>query len=89
MANTTGKKFGGRQKGTQNKDTKKLRERVDSLLDDNWDKVVNDLKELNPKERIDTYLKLLEYSLPKLSRSEQSVDQNLKGEIRIVREIKR
>ena len=89
MANTTGKKYGGRKKGTPNKDTRKLRERVDALLDDNWDEVLEDLQELSPKERVDAYLKLLEYSLPKLSRSDQKVDQLLKGEMKIIREVKR
>ncbi|MDF0706609.1 hypothetical protein [Flagellimonas okinawensis] len=70
MANTTGKKFGGRRKGTPNKKTEALRARVENLIDDNWDKIQNDLKELSGKERVDTIVKLLEYSLPKLSRTE-------------------
>jgi hypothetical protein len=72
MANTTGKKFGGRKKGTPNKDTAILRERIDALLQDEWDNILTDLKELKPKERIDVFTTLLEYSLPKLSRTENS-----------------
>lgn len=70
MANTTGKKFGGRKKGTPNKDVKQLRQKVDSLLSDQWGQILQDFQELTPKERIDTYTKLLEYSLPKLNRTE-------------------
>ncbi len=70
MANTTGKKYGGRTKGTPNKDTKQLRLRIESLLKDNWNDVLNDLDSLKPKDRIDAYLRLLEYSLPKLNRTE-------------------
>ncbi|MGO3812983.1 hypothetical protein [Mesonia sp.] len=70
MANTTGKKFGGRTKGTPNKDTKQLREKIDDLLTDQWAQILEDLKELSPKERIDTFTKLLEYSVPKLNRTE-------------------
>lgn len=70
MANTTGKKFGGRKKGTPNKDTKKLRQKVDILLSEKWEQLENDLKELKPKDRIEVYIKLLEYALPKLNRTE-------------------
>lgn len=70
MANTTGKKFGGRRKGTPNKKTEALRARVETLIDDNWEKLQDDLKELTSKERVDTIVRLLEYSLPKLSRTE-------------------
>lgn len=72
MANNTGKKFGGRKKGTPNKETKELRERISALLESEWETILRDLKTLTPKERIDTYTKLLEYSLPKLSRAENT-----------------
>ena len=75
MANTTGKKYGGRKKGTPNKETAALRERVGKLLDDNWDKIEKDLEEVTGKERLDIYTKLLEYALPKLSRVELEQDE--------------
>jgi len=68
--NNTGKKYGGRTKGTPNKDTKQLRIRINNLLEDNWHEILNDLESLKPKDRIDAYLRLLEYSLPKLHRTE-------------------
>ena len=70
MANTTGKKFGGRTKGTPNKDTKALRERIESLLDERWDGFLEDLDRLSEKERVDTIVRLMEYALPKLNRTE-------------------
>lgn len=70
MANTTGRKFGGRKKGTPNKDTATLREKINNLLEDQWETVLSDMRKLSPKERIDTYTRLMEYSLPKLSRTE-------------------
>lgn len=70
MANTTGRKYGGRKKGTPNKDTKQLREKIDQLLNDNWEQIQEDFRELKPKERLDFYIKLLDYSLPKLSKIE-------------------
>lgn len=60
----------GRPKGVGNKKTEALRARVEDLIDDNWEKLQKDLKELSSKERVDTIVKLLEYSLPKLSRTE-------------------
>jgi hypothetical protein len=82
MANTTGRKYGGRKTGTPNKDTSKLRERIELLLEDNWDKVLEDIEGLNPKERIDIYTRLLEYALPKLSRVEAKIDSDeLQGQL--------
>ncbi|MEL6305774.1 MAG: hypothetical protein AAFO07_32155 [Bacteroidota bacterium] len=70
MANTTGMKFGGRKKGTPNKNTSALRDRVESLINDNWEDVLKDIKELTGKERVDIIVRLLEYSLPKLQRTQ-------------------
>lgn len=66
MANTTGKKFGGRTKGTPNKMTNEIRERFQTLLNDNLDKMQSDLDALEPKERLKTLLELANYVLPKL-----------------------
>lgn len=70
MANNTGKKWGGRRKGTPNSDTKDLRERVRALLDDKWDKVLEDMDKLSSKDRMDSIIKLLDFALPRLSRQE-------------------
>ena len=77
MAKTTGKKYGGRKKGTPNKDTKQLREKIENLLSEQWEQILQDLRELTPKERIDTFTKLLEYSLPKLNRTELKATNKL------------
>jgi hypothetical protein len=70
MANNTGKKFGGRQKGTVNKDTKKLRLAIQDILDKGVDTFQSDLDQLEPKDRLDILLKLMDFSLPKLQRIE-------------------
>ena len=68
-----GKREGaGRPKGVGNKKTEALRAKVELLISDNWESITKDIKELEPKERIDTMIKLLEYSLPKLNRTEIS-----------------
>lgn len=66
----TGNKGGGRPTGSKNKETKVIRERITNLLDMNWKAIQEDLNELTPKERIDAYIKLLEYAVPKLQRTE-------------------
>lgn len=78
MANTTGRKFGGRKKGTPNKSMAKIRERVMTLLNNNWAQILVDLGTMSPKDRVDCYLKLLDYALPKLSRIEmrEAADDN-------------
>ncbi len=62
--------YGGRPKGASNKVTTSLRANVQKLLEDNFDQVTSDLKKLSPKERADVWLRLLEYALPKLTRTE-------------------
>jgi len=53
-----------------NKETQLLRERVRILLDDNWDEVCIEIKALKGKDHVDAILRMLEYALPKLSRTE-------------------
>jgi hypothetical protein len=56
--------------GIPNKTTQSLRERVNNLLGDNWNRLLEDIEEISPKERLDFFTKLFEYSLPKLNRTE-------------------
>jgi len=60
----------GRPKGAENKETKKLRDWIGQLLDDNMELVKADLIELSPKDRVAAISNLLEYALPKLARTE-------------------
>jgi hypothetical protein len=66
MANTTGKKHGGREKGTPNKLTKELRYLLKDLIYNELESLDEKLEELEPKERIELIIKLLPYTLPKL-----------------------
>ncbi len=43
---------------------------ISDFLHGNWEKVLEDADTLKPKERLDTYGRLLEYVLPKMSRVE-------------------
>jgi hypothetical protein len=67
---------GGRPKGAENKETKKLREAIAAITEGglvDFSTVMNEIKETNPTKFLEMYIKLLEYSLPKL----RSVDTNL------------
>ena len=69
MANNTGIKYGGRQKGTPNKATARLREAFTDLLEDNMGKVqelLDKVAEKNPQKALELLLKLSEFVLPKL-----------------------
>jgi len=63
MANTTGKKHGGREKGTPNKLTKDLRNILKDIIYNELELLNEKLDELESKERIELVIKLLPYSL--------------------------
>ncbi|MDA9333747.1 hypothetical protein N9Q52_01690 [Polaribacter sp.] len=67
MANTTGVKYGGRQKGTPNKLTKELRSVLKDILYQELEEVQERFKLLEPKERIELLIKLMPYALPKVT----------------------
>ena len=64
----------GRKPGTPNAVTGVLRERVQMLLESQFERVVLDMEHLEPKERVNAWLKLAEYVLPKLNRSEVVIE---------------
>ena len=68
MAN--GFKTGGRQKGTENKITSDIRDKFNQLLNDNLDTLDNDLKALEPKDRINAILQLSKFVIPQLKATE-------------------
>ena len=53
---------------------KDLRERVKALLESQFEQVAFDLAGLEPKEGVNVWLKLSEFVLPKLQRSETVID---------------
>ena len=75
--NNTGKKFGGRAKGTPNKITTEVKEKLQVLID----KTVDELTTANLS--ISHKLKLLElalnYTLPKLAHTYNEVEQKVKS----------
>ena len=67
MANTTGKKYGGRQKGTPNRMTKELRSVLKDVLYQELEQIQTHLDTLKPKERVELLIKLMPYILPKVT----------------------
>lgn len=68
MANTTGKKFGGRQKGTPNKvntTTAETKQLLQNVVTKQIEKLETTLNKLEPIDRVNALSKLLPYILPK------------------------
>ena len=65
--NTTGKKYGGRKKGTPNKLTKDLREVLKNVLYNEIENIEESLKSLEPKQRIELLVKLMPFIFPKIT----------------------
>jgi len=66
----------GRPRGAENKETKKLREAIAAITEggvEDFQRALNEVLEENPSKYLELYLKLLEYTMPKL----RSVDTNL------------
>ena len=81
MANTTGKKYGGRQKGTENKVTKVTRDTLQSVVSDYFNSAsfADDLEALQADERIKVYTGLLPYILPKIKQESNEYDKDVWG----------
>ena len=67
MANTTGVKYGGRQKGTPNRMTKELRSVLKDVLYQELEQIQTHLDTLKPKERVELLIKLMPFVLPKVT----------------------
>ncbi len=77
MANTTGKKWGGRRKGTPNKSTAEIREAFQLLVADKLPKLskwIDEVAKENPEKALIIIAKYSEFVLPKLQRTEISGD---------------
>ena len=65
-------RYGGRKKGTPNKTTKDLRERISIFLEDNFEEAMKAWTKLEDKDKVKLYTDLIKFSVPTL----QSVDLN-------------
>ena len=72
MANTSGKKYGGRQKGTPNRMTKELRSILKDIL---YQELEERLDVLEPKTRIELLIKMMPFVLPKTNGISHNTDE--------------
>jgi hypothetical protein len=71
----TGIKTGGRTKGTPNKTTSEIREHYQSLITSNLDLLDNDLKALEPVQRLKMIIELSKFVLPTLKATDLTVNE--------------
>lgn len=76
--NTHGK---GRPKGSPDKKTKELRGWINDFIHENKDKIQSNFDLLEPSEKINAMIKLLEFTTPKLQRTQLSGDITHKNEV--------
>jgi len=72
-------KTGGRKKGTPNKDTKQIRDNFQMLVENNMELLDQDIKKMNPKDRVKTVLEMARFVLPTL----KSIDLSASKETEI------
>ena len=66
----------GRKAGVPNKSTTELKQAITAFTERNSDKIDQWLNEIDdPAKRLDLYFKALEYSMPKLARTEHAGDK--------------
>ncbi len=75
MANTTGKKYGGRQKGTPNRMTKELRSILKEIIYQELNDIEKRFEELEPKTRIELLIKMMPFILPKTNAISHKSDE--------------
>jgi len=76
-----GNKGGGRLKGSENRATGEMRDFISTFIDENKDKIQADFDKLEPKERIDSMIKLLDFITPKLQRTQLEGDITHKNHV--------
>ena len=77
MANTTGNKYGGREKGTPNRITKELRSLLKDIMYDEIGALQERLDALTPKDRVELVIKLMPYALPKVTSVSHTTNEPL------------
>ena len=77
MANNTGRKHGGRKKGTPNRITKELRSLLKDVMYDEIGALQDRLDALNPKERVELLIKLMPYAFPKVTSVSHTTNEPL------------
>jgi hypothetical protein len=75
-------KTGGRIKGVPNKTTAEIREQFQKLVSNNIELLENDIKALEPMQRIKTIIELSKFVLPTMRAIEVTENENNKTEFK-------
>lgn len=66
MTNTTGKKYGGREKGAPNRLTSEMSSILKNILYYQLNSIEDIFIELEPKDKMEAIIKLMPYVFPKI-----------------------
>jgi len=69
-------KTGGRTKGVPNRSSAKVKSLIGKLLEDKYNKFEQELEQLDGKDYVTAYLKLIEYVVPKQRQKMQTISFN-------------
>lgn len=79
------KKTGGRKKGSINKTTAAIKEKLTTLVNDLYPVVLEDLEKLEPEERVSAFIKLLPYVVTKATQKIELTGEEGSPIIKLVR----
>lgn len=71
-----GNNLGGREKGTQNKTTAETKAQLQTLFDKLAESALEDIEELDAKDKLEMLVKLAPYLVPKLATVTAETKQN-------------
>ncbi len=69
-----GVKTGGRKAGTPNRATAKIKGLISDFLENKFDKFLKELNKLEGKDYVTSYLKMIEYVVPKQRQKLEKID---------------
>ena len=64
------------REGTPNKTTAELRERIKNVLEENFERLQEDINQLEPKDRVKVILDLAKFVIPTLKSTELKTEDN-------------
>jgi len=74
----------GRPKGSKNKSTTEIREAFQHFINNNLDKMQEDINSLDPKDRLEVILKISKFVLPTLRATDLKLEEEKTDGFRIV-----
>ena len=66
----------GRPQGAKGRVNDEIRNRINTFLNENFETIQSDIKDLEPRERVRFYIELLQYGISKVKQVEIEADIN-------------